>query len=89
MAGLNRSGVPETMLWTLHDRASEAARADAVLRDAEAVRVCRAIEDDFERSFGPPDGSHAQRSLVFDRALRPWLSAHPGGTVVRIAPRSV
>lgn len=85
MPSLNLTGVPETMLWTLHNRASEAARPDAVLRDAEAVRVYRAIDYDFERSFGPPDGSHALRSLVFDRALRPWLSAHPGGTVVELA----
>lgn len=78
-------GVPETMLWTLHNRASEALRADAWLRDDDAVRIYRAIRYDYERSFGRPDSSHAMRSLVFDEALKPWLAAHPGGTVVELA----
>ncbi|MBX3232604.1 MAG: class I SAM-dependent methyltransferase [Labilithrix sp.] len=78
-------GVPETMLWTLHNRAHEAKRRDARLKDPEAVRIYDAIAYDYERSFGRPDGSHPMRSLVFDDALRPWLAAHPGGTVVELA----
>lgn len=79
------SGVPETMLWTLHNRASEALRADGVLRDEDAARIYRSIDYDYERSFGKPDGSHALRSRVFDEALRPWMARHPGGTVVELA----
>jgi hypothetical protein len=30
-------GVPETLLWTLYHRATEARRPDAVLRDPKAV----------------------------------------------------
>lgn len=79
------NGVPETMLWTLHNRACEAKRRDALLRDADAIRMYDAIAYDYEKRFGKPDGSHPMRSLVFDEVLRPWLKAHPGGTVVELA----
>ncbi len=78
------TGVPETMLWTLHNRASGALRADGWLRDAEAVRVYRAIPCDYEHRFGWPDASHAVRSLMFDEVVREWMAAHPGGTVVEL-----
>ncbi len=32
-------GVPETMLWTLYARASEAKREAGILRDPEAVQL--------------------------------------------------
>lgn len=78
-------GVPETMLWTLHNRATEAMRPDAWLKDEHAVRIYRAIDYDYQRSFGKADGSHAVRSLVFDEAVRAWLARHPNGTVVELA----
>jgi O-methyltransferase involved in polyketide biosynthesis len=79
------SGIPLTMLWTLHNRAGESLRADAVLRDPECVRIYESIDFDYEAAFGTPDGTHAVRSLRFDEALRPWLAAHPGGSVVELA----
>jgi O-methyltransferase involved in polyketide biosynthesis len=79
------TGVPETMLWTLYNRAEEAKRADAMLRDPDCIRVYESIAYDFARSFGKPDTSHPYRSKLFDEALRPWLAAHPGGTVVELA----
>jgi O-methyltransferase involved in polyketide biosynthesis len=78
------AGVPQTMLWTLHNRATEALRPDGWLRDPEAVRLYRSIAYDYEAHFRRADGSHAMRSLMFDEALRPWLAAHPGGTVVEL-----
>jgi len=84
-APINLTGVPETMLWTLHNRASEALRPDAWLRDEHAVRIYRALDYDYVRSFGKPDGSHATRSLMFDEAVRAWLARHPQGTVVELA----
>ncbi|NVB78811.1 MAG: class I SAM-dependent methyltransferase [Kofleriaceae bacterium] len=72
------------MLWTLHNRASEAKRPDAFLVDPEAVRIYEAIPYDYMRKFGKPDGTHALRSRIYDDALRPWLRAHPGGTVVEL-----
>lgn len=77
-------GVPETMLWTLYNRATEALRPDAWLQDPDAVRIYRSITYDCARSFGRPDGSHAMRSLMFDEAVRPWMASHPGGTVVEL-----
>jgi O-methyltransferase involved in polyketide biosynthesis len=82
---VNLTGVPETMLWTLHNRASEARRPDTFLKDPECVRIYESIEYDYERSFGKPDTSHPMRSRIFDDAVKPWMKAHPGGTVVELA----
>jgi O-methyltransferase involved in polyketide biosynthesis len=79
------SGVPETMLWTLHNRASEARRPNGLLRDPECVRIYESIGYDFASSFGKPDLTHPLRSQIFDRAVQPWLAAHPGGAVVELA----
>ena len=46
--------VPETLLWTLYHRASEARRGDAVLRDPVAVEVLDRIDFPFEQRFGRP-----------------------------------
>lgn len=81
---LNLTGVPETMLWTLHNRASEVLRPDAILDDELVVRIYHDIDYDYRRSFGKPDYSHGLRSRVFDDAVRPWLAAHPGGSVVEL-----
>ncbi|NPC72499.1 MULTISPECIES: class I SAM-dependent methyltransferase [Corallococcus] len=82
---VNLTGVPETMLWTLHNRASEARRPDGFLRDPDCVRVADAIDYDYVRSFGKANASHSLRSRVFDDAVRPWMAAHPGGAVVELA----
>ena len=76
------SGVPETMLWTLHNRAHEAMRPDRKLTDPEAVRIYQSLDYDFLKRFGPPDETHAVRSLCFDRAIKAWLREHPGGSVI-------
>jgi O-methyltransferase involved in polyketide biosynthesis len=80
----NLTGIPETMLWTLHNRAGEAKRPDGILRDADGVRIYDSIHYDFERSFGKAEASHAIRSVVTDRVLRRWLQAHPDGFVVSL-----
>lgn len=85
MSTVNLTGVPETMLWTLHNRAAEARRPDGLLRDPDCVRIYDALDYDFTRSFGKPDASHPMRSRLFDDALRPWMAAHPGGVVVELA----
>ncbi len=77
-------GVPQTMLWTLHNRATESLRPDAWFRDPDAERIFQSIAFDYRAHFGHPDSSHATRSQMFDEALRPWLAAHPGGTVVEL-----
>ncbi len=80
----NLKEIPETMLWTLHNRASEAARADGLLRDERAVEIYRALDYDYKRSFGRADGSHAMRSLAFDTELQAFLAAHPDGVIVNL-----
>lgn len=81
---VNLTGVPETMLWTLHNRASEARRCNTFLPDPDCVRIYESIVYDYERSFGKPDKSHPMRSRIYDSAVRPWMAAHPGGTVVEL-----
>ncbi|MEM1416414.1 MAG: class I SAM-dependent methyltransferase [Myxococcota bacterium] len=76
--------VPETMLWTLHNRASEALRADGIFQDPEAVRIYRALEYDYERSFGPGEASHALRSMLFDGEIRRFAEAHPDAVIVNL-----
>jgi hypothetical protein len=51
-ACVDLAGVSETMLWTLHDRASDAKRADARLKDPGALRIHEQIAYDYEKSFG-------------------------------------
>ncbi|MFY2556549.1 class I SAM-dependent methyltransferase [Corallococcus terminator] len=80
----NLTGIPETMLWTLHNRAGEARRADGILRDTEGVRIHEAIDYDFEKSFGRAEPSHAVRAVEMDRVLRRWLASHPDGFVVSL-----
>lgn len=78
------AGISETMLWSLHNRASETARPDGVLVDPESGRIRSAINYDFARRFGDPAGSLAARAAEIDRALRSWLRHHPDGCVVSL-----
>jgi hypothetical protein len=78
------TGVSETMLWSLHNRASEARRFDGVLIDPDSVRIHEAIDYDFTRRFGDPLGFLAARAAEIDRVLRSWLERHPDGCVVSL-----
>jgi O-methyltransferase involved in polyketide biosynthesis len=77
-------GVPETILWALHNRATEARRRDGVLTDPESLRIYQSLTYDFDGHFGTPTGSLAMRAAEIDRALRRWLERHPGGFVVSL-----
>ena len=77
-------GVCKTMLWTLYDRACEAACSGGVLRDPDCVRLCNALDYDFEGHFGTPTGVFAARAVEFDKLLRRWLEQHPDGLVVSL-----
>ena len=65
------AGVPETLLWTLYHRATEARRPDAVLRDPRGDEVLAHIDFPFEQRFGPARDGFSQwqalRALCFDR----------------------
>lgn len=78
------TGVPETTLWTLHNRATEARRPDTDLHDPWAVAALEAITYPYAERFGAPSQSHALRARCFDAALRAFLAEHPGATVVAL-----
>ncbi|WP_306321360.1 MULTISPECIES: class I SAM-dependent methyltransferase [unclassified Streptomyces] len=81
-------GVPETLLWTLWNRACEARRPDSVLDDPMAQRLVDAIDYPFEERLGPPHPLFSQvqglRSLVFDQAVQNYVATHPYATVVAL-----
>jgi O-methyltransferase involved in polyketide biosynthesis len=82
------AGVPETLLWTLYQRASEAARPRSALRDPWAVELCRRIDYPFVQRFGRARGTVAQLIALgargFDDVVRAFLDTSPGGTVVAL-----
>jgi len=78
------SDVPETMLWTLHNRVSEASRIDGILCDPFCVQIYKSLEYDYEKSFGMAEPSHAVRSAMFDNELRLFLKKHPNGVIVNL-----
>jgi O-methyltransferase involved in polyketide biosynthesis len=77
-------GVSETTLWTLHNRASEAMRADTLIDDPLAVRLMESIDFDFGK-FGPPTLYHPLRARAFDNELEKYLADHPRAAVVALA----
>jgi len=84
LAKAELTGVPETALWNLYQRAS-AARA-GYLDDPRAVEVLARLDYPFER-FDLPYGGlaarlHALRVRTVDAALRRLLAGAPDATVV-------
>ncbi|MGH8861776.1 MAG: class I SAM-dependent methyltransferase [Jatrophihabitantaceae bacterium] len=81
-------GVPETLLWTLYHRATEAARPDTVLRDPKAVELLARIDFPFEARFGPAGAIQSQwqalRAACFDRQVVRFLADRPDATVVAL-----
>jgi O-methyltransferase involved in polyketide biosynthesis len=80
-------GVPETLLWTLYQRALEAGRTDAVLRDPLAVDLVGRIDYPFEERFGGPSPLsqwQALRTRTFDAAVGRFLGHFPDGVVVAL-----
>jgi O-methyltransferase involved in polyketide biosynthesis len=82
--GNTLEGVSATTLWTLHNRATEAKRADGVIRDPWAVVLFDTIDYDY-RKFGRPNQSHGLRARAFDLEALRFLGAHPEAAVVALA----
>lgn len=76
--------VPETMLWTLHNRAVEAMRDDGIIHDEKAIAIYREIDYDYEKYFGKAEPSHAVRSLDFDREIKAFLTKYPTGVIINL-----
>ena len=74
--------VPETMLWTLHNRATEAQRTDSIINDPKAIEIFHAIDYDYRASFGHPNPVHAKRSCVFDQAIRAFCKEQKQDIVI-------
>ncbi|MFC9328572.1 class I SAM-dependent methyltransferase [Kitasatospora sp. NPDC057015] len=85
--GADLTGLPETALWTLHQRAVEARRPDAVLRDPKAVELVERIDYPFADRFGT-SGLQSQLQALrvgcFDREVADFLAREPRGTVVSL-----
>jgi len=81
--GERLAGVSSTALWTLRNRAVEAARPDALIDDPWAVRLYEAISYDYDR-FGKLSQSHVLRALALDQAIAGYLAEFPNATVVAL-----
>lgn len=81
-------GVPETLLWTLYNRAYEAGRRYPVLDDPMALQLLANLDYPFEERFGLPSAFDSQtqglRSRCFDLAVQAYLTDHPEATVVAL-----
>ncbi|MFI6346465.1 class I SAM-dependent methyltransferase [Streptomyces sp. NPDC050560] len=80
------SGVSESLLWNLYQRAAEAARPDAILKDPKAVELVSALDYPFAEKFGKGKLGQWQalRVLRFDQEVGSFLADHPSGQVVAL-----
>jgi O-methyltransferase involved in polyketide biosynthesis len=83
---LDLTGVSESLLWNLYQRAAEAGRPDAVLKDPRAVELVEAIDYPFAEKFGKGNLGQWQalRVLRFDQEVDAFLADHPAGQVVAL-----
>ena len=70
----NLNRIPETALWTLYNRASEAKRNDSIIKDTMAIEVFNKIDFAYKLKFGKPEPSHAIRSAIFDSLVLNWIN---------------
>lgn len=78
------TAISETALLTLHQRATEAARADGVIEDPLAIALRDSLGYDYHH-FGRTHQATALRAVAFDVASRRYLDTHPRATVVALA----
>ncbi|MEB3968924.1 class I SAM-dependent methyltransferase [Mycobacterium ulcerans] len=76
--------ISETALLTLHQRATEAARPDAIIDDPMAIALRNDIDYPYHH-FGRTHQATALRALAFDNSTRDFLQTRPGATVVALA----
>ncbi|WP_296579349.1 class I SAM-dependent methyltransferase [Phreatobacter sp.] len=76
-ARLSLSGVPETMLWPLWNRAAEMRRQDRLIEDPMAAGLVARITYDFAGRFGRPSVFHPIRARVSDDLIRAFLLRQP------------
>ncbi|MXY25458.1 MAG: class I SAM-dependent methyltransferase [Acidobacteria bacterium] len=71
---IDLSGVPETALWPLWNRAMDMSRADRLVEDPMAAELVDRIDYDFRGHFGRPSAFHSIRARVGDDLIRDYLS---------------
>ena len=78
------SGVPETMLWPLWNRASEMRRSRRrrLIEDPMAADLVRRIDYPFRRHFGPPNVLHVVRARFCDDLIRNYVARSEQAPVV-------
>jgi O-methyltransferase involved in polyketide biosynthesis len=86
---LDLSGVPETLLITLYNRAMESQRPDALIKDEKAVALVTQMSYDFDRirqiKMDEDDKvTLILRNLEFDRHAQDFLARQPEAVVVHI-----
>ena len=69
------SGVPETMLWPLWNRAAEQKRPDRLIDDPIAAELVTRIDYDFAGMFGKPTVFHAVRARLCDDLVRDYAES--------------
>ncbi|MCJ7520546.1 MAG: class I SAM-dependent methyltransferase, partial [Anaerolineaceae bacterium] len=83
------SGMAETLLIPLYNRAMESQRPDAIMRDEKAVALVTQMSYDFDqvRKIRMSEGNKVARIMLtreMDRYARDFLSRHPAAVVVHI-----
>ena len=83
------SGVAETLLIPLYNRAMESQRPDAIMKDEKAVALVTQMSYDFAqvRKVRMSEGNKVARIMLtreIDRYAREFLSRHPEAVVVHI-----
>jgi O-methyltransferase involved in polyketide biosynthesis len=83
------SGVAETLLIPLYNRAMESQRPDAMIKDEKAVALVAQMSYDFDqvRKIRMNEGNKVARIMLtreMDRYARDFLSRQPEGAVVHI-----
>ncbi len=86
---LTLSGVSETLLIPLYNRAIESQRPDAMMKDEKAVALVTQMTFDFNqvRKIRMSEGNKVARIMLtreMDRYVRDLLSRHPEAVVVHI-----
>ena len=72
---IDLSGVPETMLWPLWNRAAEQARRQRLLDDPLAADLVSRIDYDFAGHFGRPSVYHVIRARLGDDLIQAHVDA--------------
>ncbi len=89
MTNQDLSGVAETLLIPLYNRAMESQRPDAMMKDEKAVALVTQMSYDFDRvrQIRMAEGNKVARIMLtreMDRYARDFLSRHPQAVVVHI-----